>query len=69
VGEKSCEQSFHHLSHPANLWESCTDEIGNGDALVVIERANSRIVGYTEVAIPPVVHRYRKLGTRHVVYM
>jgi len=30
---------------------------------------NSRIVGYTEVEIPPVVHRYGKLGTRHVVYM
>ena len=28
-----------------------------------------RLVGNAEVEIPPVVLRYGKLGTRHVVYM
>ncbi|HEY1657363.1 MAG TPA: hypothetical protein VGG14_03385 [Candidatus Sulfotelmatobacter sp.] len=30
---------------------------------------SGRVVGYAEVEIPPVVHRYGSLGTQHVVYM
>jgi len=43
--------------------------LGPETGLCEVKGYSGRIVGYTEVEIPPVVHRYGKLGTRHVVYM